>query len=56
MMILGLLLGSRGFVCVLVGRRMLSSREAMHSVASFKPLGNESWSRTVGAFSWSQEE
>ena len=35
---------------------MLSSREAMHSVVSFKPLGMESWSRTAGAFSWSQEE
>ena len=30
---------------------MLSSREAMHSVVSFKPLGMESWSRTAGAFS-----
>ena len=37
------------------GRRMLSSREAMHSVISFKPLGMESGSRTAGVFSWSQE-
>jgi len=43
-------LGSRGFVCVLVGRRLLSSKEVMHSVVSFKPLGMESWSRTTGAF------
>lgn len=31
---------------------MLSNREAMHGVVSFKPLGMESWSKTVGAFSW----
>ena len=35
---------------------MHSSREAMYSVISFKPLGMESWSKTTGAFSWSQEE
>lgn len=35
---------------------MLSSREAMHSVTSFKPLGMESWSKIAGGFSWSQEE
>jgi len=35
---------------------MLSSREVMHSVVSFKPLGMESWSKTAGVFSWSQEE
>jgi len=35
---------------------MHSSREAMYSVISFKPLGMESWSKTAGAFSWSQEE
>ena len=35
---------------------MLLSREAMHSVVSFKPLGIESWSRIAGACSWSQEE
>ena len=39
-----------------MGRRMLLSREAMHSVVSFKPLGMEPWSRIAGAFSWSQEE
>ena len=38
------------------GKGKLSSREAMHSEASFRPLGMESWSRTAGAFSWSQEE
>jgi len=35
---------------------VLSNGEAMHSVVSFKPLGMESWSKTVGAVSWSQEE
>ncbi len=39
-----------------LGRRMLSSREAMHSVVGFKPLGMESWSRIASAFSCSQEE
>ena len=32
------------------GKGKLSSREAMHSEASFKPLGMDSWSRIVGAF------
>jgi len=35
---------------------MFSSREAVHSVVSFKPLGMESWSKIADAFSWSQEE
>ena len=43
-------MSTRGFVCVLVGRRMVSSREAMHSVISFKPLGMESGSRTASFF------
>ena len=38
------------------GKGMFSSREAMHSEASFRPLGMESGSRTAGAFSSSQEE
>jgi len=39
-----------------VERGKLSSREAMHSETSFRPLGMESWSRIVGEFSWLQEE
>ena len=38
------------------GKVKLSSREAMHSEVSFKPLGVESRSRNAGAFSWSQKE
>lgn len=35
---------------------MLSGREAIYEVISFKPLGMESWVRITSAFSWSQEE
>jgi len=50
-----LVIGFKGFCLCFggkLGRKMLSSREAMHSEVSFKPLGMESWSRTTGVFSW----
>ena len=31
-------------------------QRGMHRVISFKPLGMETWSKTAGVFSWSQEE
>ena len=55
-MILGYLLSSEGFCFVFGGKEDVSSREAKHSLVSFKLLGVESRSGTAGAFSWSREK